>query len=146
VNAGHPSIYVYRCWLHWRPVFTRQEGGQVISTCATTRAIHLEIVQDLTADTFLMAFHKFTGRRSLPHIMISCNGSTYLSASEELHFLMFSPTVKQELGKQGVSWQFIPKRWGLLGKIDQAVQARTEEGTRKEACITAHLRNYHHRD
>ena len=63
-------------------------------TRATTRAIHLEIVQDLSAQTFLLAFRKFAARRSLPSIMISDNGSTYLSAAEELHSLMQLPEVK----------------------------------------------------
>ena len=75
----------------------------------------LEIVQDLTADTFLMAFRKFVGRRSLPKIMISDNGSTYLSAAEGLRSLMESPTVKEELGRKSVSWRFIPKRAPWFG-------------------------------
>ena len=64
--------------------------------CATTRAVHLEIVQDLTAETFLLAFRKFAGRRSLPRMMISDNGSTYLSAAEELKSLMELPGTKQK--------------------------------------------------
>ena len=84
-------------------------------TCATTRAVHLEIVQDLTADTFLIVFRKFIGRRLLPKIMISNNGSTYLSAAEELCSLMESPTVKEELGRRSVSWRFIPKRAPWFG-------------------------------
>ena len=99
VQQGKEEVKVYLC----------------LFTCATTRAIHLEIVQDLTADTFLMAFRKFAGRRSLPRIMISDNGSTYLSASEELRSLMASPTVKKELGRRSVSWRFIPKRAPWFG-------------------------------
>ena len=89
-------------------------------TCATTRAVHLEIVQDLTAQTFLMAFRKFAARRSLPRIMISDNGLTYLSASEELRTLMQLPEVKQELGKKGVTWRFIPKRAPWCGDSGNA--------------------------
>jgi hypothetical protein len=53
-------------------------------TCAVTRAIHLELVTDLSTETFLRAFRRFAARRSLPTKMISDNGSTYLSAAEEL--------------------------------------------------------------
>ena len=84
-------------------------------TCATTRAIHLEIVKDLTAETFLLAFCKFVGRRSLPKIIISDDGSTYMSAAEELHKMMELTEVKEELGRRGVSWQFIPKRASWYG-------------------------------
>jgi len=54
-------------------------------TCATTGAIHLEVVTDLSTHTFLLAFRRFTSRRCLPQTVISNNGSTYLAAAEELH-------------------------------------------------------------
>ena len=72
-------------------------------TCATTCAIHLDIAQDLTAETFLLAFHKFSGQRSSPNIMIMDNGSTYMSATEELHKLMELTEVKEKLGRRGLS-------------------------------------------
>ena len=50
-------------------------------TCATSRAIHLEVVTDLTVDTFLLAFRRFASRRSLPQIVVSDNASTYVSGS-----------------------------------------------------------------
>ena len=60
----------------------------------------MEIVQDLTAETFLLAFQTFAGQRSLPKIMISDNGSTYMSAAEELRKLMELTEVKEELGRR----------------------------------------------
>ena len=57
-------------------------------TCATSRTLHLEIVQDLSTETFLLAFCKFAARRSLPTMMISDNALTYLSAADELKALM----------------------------------------------------------
>ena len=35
-------------------------------TCATTRAVHLEVVSDLTVGTFLLAFRRFSSRKFLP--------------------------------------------------------------------------------
>ena len=99
VRRGEEEVKVYLC----------------LFTCATTRALHLEIVQDLSTETFLLAFRKFAARRLLPTIMTSDNASTYLSAADELKTLMQSPEIQRELGKRGVSWKFIPKRapcWG----------------------------------
>ena len=59
---------------------------------------------------FLLAFHKFTRWRSLLSIIISDKGSTYLSAANELDFLIKLSEVKEELGKRGVLWWFIPKK------------------------------------
>ncbi|XP_065911194.1 uncharacterized protein [Dysidea avara] len=101
-------------------LYVRHRGEELkvylcLFTCATSRALHLEIVQDLSTETFLLAFRKFAARLSLPTMMISDNASTYLSAADELKALMQSPEVKRELGKRGVSWKFIPKKapwWG----------------------------------
>ena len=38
--------------------------------CAVTRAMHLEIVTDLTTENFLQAFRGFSSRKLLPKIML----------------------------------------------------------------------------
>ena len=79
-------------------------------TCASTRAIHLEVVTNLSVPTFIEAFHRFTSRKSLPKIMISDNASTYQSAAEEFTQLLKSPNLEEQLSKREVQWKFIPKR------------------------------------
>ena len=79
-------------------------------TCTTTRAIHLEIITDLSVETFLLAFRRFASRRSLPEILVSDNASTYTAAAEELTKLLQSDHLADLLGKQGIQWRFIPKR------------------------------------
>ena len=88
-------------------------------TCASTRAIHLEVVTDLTEVTFLQGFRRFAARRSLPQLVISDNASTYMSAAKELNELFQSPTLKSTLMHKGTTWRFIPKRalgMGAFGK------------------------------
>ena len=72
-------------------------------TCATTRAVHLEIVLDMTVESFMLAFRKFVSRRSVPKRMISDNASTYLSAANELRQLINSPSLKEALEYHGVT-------------------------------------------
>ena len=79
-------------------------------TCAVSRAVHLQIVTDLTVECFLQAFGCFSGRRSILHLVLSDNASTFLSASEELTTLFSSPTLTEALARTGVEWKFIPKR------------------------------------
>ena len=79
-------------------------------TCATSRAIHLEVVMDLSVETFLLAFRRFASRRSLPKIVVSDNASTYMAAAEELQQLLHSEHMIEVLGRRGVQWRFIPKR------------------------------------
>ena len=67
-------------------------------TCATTRAVHLETVTDLTTETFLLALRKFASRKSLPQNIVSDNGSTYLSAAEELKEILSSKNLYSIIG------------------------------------------------
>ena len=84
-------------------------------TCACARAVHLEIVSDLSVETFLLAFRQFASCKSLPRQIISDNASTYLAAAEELHKLFESNTLKEALAHQNVTWHFIPKRAAWYG-------------------------------
>ena len=63
--------------------------------------------------------------------MISDNGSTYSSAAEELHSLMQLPEVKEELGKRGVSWRFIPKRAPWYGGFWERLIGLTKTAIKK---------------
>ena len=100
-------------------------------TCASTRAIHLEIVTDLSTESFLLAFRRFASRRSLPSVMLSDNASTYIAAAEELKILFESDGIKEALGRQGVDWQFIPKRAPWYGGFWKRLIGLTKQAIRK---------------
>ena len=96
--------------LHVRISFRETKAYVCLFTCANTRAIHLEVVEDLSEETFLKAFRRFVSHRSLPRKMVSDNATTYLSSAEELKRLLDSVTVKEALSRRGCDWIFIPKR------------------------------------
>ena len=70
----------------------------------------LEVVTNLSTETFLLAFRRFVSRKSLSQIVISDNASTYLSAAEELRTLLESEDLKESFSRRGVTWRFIPKQ------------------------------------
>ena len=84
-------------------------------TCATSRAVHLEVVTDLSTATFMLAFRRFVGRRSLPELMISDNATTYEAAADELKKLFSSEELHTALGIRGTTWKFIPKKAPWFG-------------------------------
>ena len=49
-------------------------------TCATSRAVHLELVPDLEAQTFIRALKRFIARRGYPRILVSDNAKTFTSS------------------------------------------------------------------
>ena len=103
--------------------------------CATASALHIEVVTDLTVDTFLLAFRRFSSRKSLPSTVISDNASTFLAVVEDFQRLFESEALEEEPGCQNVTWHFIPKRapW-LLGENDRSNKASHQEDIGKDIC------------
>ena len=56
-------------------------------TCASTRALLLEMCSDMTADTFLQALQRFAGRTRLPHTIYTDNAQPFHAANRELRSL-----------------------------------------------------------
>ena len=101
-------------------LYVRNSNGEMkvyicLFTCAVTRAIHLEVVTDMSVDTFLLALRRFTSRRSTPNTIISDNASTYLAAADELKQLFSSPLLSEALNQRGIEWKFIPRRAPWFG-------------------------------
>ena len=113
VNAAHPFEVTgvdFTGALYVRSSDGEQKVYVCLFTCAVSRAIHLEIVVNLTVECFLQAFRRFASRRSLPRLMLSDNASTYLAAAKELQALLSSAALSENLARRGVEWRFIPKR------------------------------------
>lgn len=49
--------------------------------CFCTRAIHIELVSDLTSENFLEALQRFTSRRGRPACLYSDNGRNLVGAN-----------------------------------------------------------------
>ena len=93
-----------RCFAHYRVDFvglfviklTRKMTAKhylCLFTCASTRAVHLEVAYSLDTDNFLNGFSRMAARRGKPEVMISDNGTNFTSAERELRNLV--PTLDQ---------------------------------------------------
>ena len=63
------------------------KGYVCLFICLVVRAIHIEIVSDLTTAGFFAAFRRFVARRGQCKVVYSDNGSNFLGASVELQNL-----------------------------------------------------------
>lgn len=84
-----------------------------IFVCFTTKAVHLEVVSDLTTEAFIATFRRFVSRRGKPLTIYSDNGSNLVGANTELKNLgQFmknqSGSLSEHAANVGVSWKFIP--------------------------------------
>ena len=59
-------------------------------TCATTRAIHLKLVENLSAEAFIGALRRFSGRRSYPKVIISDNATNFNKGKDIVHEILSS--------------------------------------------------------
>lgn len=82
--------------------------------CTATKAIHLELVSELTTSAFIAAFKRFTSRRGhCSHLYSDC-GSNFIGASAELVRLINQTTsalpteISELLASDGTVWHFIP--------------------------------------
>ena len=113
-------------------------------TCASSRAVHLEIVSNLTEECFILAFRRFVSRRSLPKTMLSDNATTFIAASKEITELTNSSSLQDKLNLYGTTWKFIPKRAPWHGGFWERMVGLTKTCLRKvlgRACIHRELLN-----
>ena len=80
----------------------------LIFTCASTRAVHLELTPDLSYESASLALRRFMGRRGSPTCFYSDNAPTFIKLSRQI----------------SLPWKFIPARapwwggwWETLGGV-----------------------------
>jgi hypothetical protein len=100
-------------------------------TCAVTRAVHLEVVTDMTTDSFIRAFRRFAGRCSLPQRMVSDNGLTFVAGAESIQTLCKNEKVNNYLANRHVEWTFIPKRAPWFGGFYERLIGVTKSTLKK---------------
>ena len=93
------------------PLYVKDESKQktyiCLYTCASTRAIHLELTENLSVRTFLLAFRRFTSRREVPTRLLSDNVKTFKAAAKEVKLILRSEEKQRYFATKGVTWQFI---------------------------------------
>lgn len=94
---------------------TRVKVYVCVFVCMTIKAIHLEVVSDLTSDGFLAALRRFAARRGLPEHVYSDNGTNFVGANNQLKdlYAVFNSNehkklIQQYASDRRITWHFIP--------------------------------------
>lgn len=86
------------------------KGWVAVFVCLVTRAIHLEAVEGMSTDDFLVAYTKFTSRRGNPEKIYSDNGTNFIGANAELKAVTNtwqSEQCQHHIFSKGTEWRFI---------------------------------------
>ncbi|XP_060551271.1 uncharacterized protein LOC132712851 [Ruditapes philippinarum] len=80
-------------------------------TCLVTRAVHLEMVEDMTTEEFLLAFRRFIAQRGTPEMVISDNALQFKAANKTLENVLknvlISEDVQNYASNAKIKWKFI---------------------------------------
>ncbi|UYV66382.1 hypothetical protein LAZ67_4001500 [Cordylochernes scorpioides] len=91
--------------------------------CFCTKAIHIEIVSDLSSAAFLAALKRFISRRGKPSDIFSDNGTNFRGANNILreHFgILKASTIQKFISNERINWHFIPPSAPNFGGIWEA--------------------------
>ena len=101
--------------------------------CLATKAVHIEIVSDLTTEAFLASLKRFISRRGLPSEIHTDNGTNFQGARNDLsdlyRFLADSTSttaINTYLLKQRITWHCIPERAPHFGGLWEAAVKSTK--------------------
>ena len=125
---------------HAGPLYCADRRGKVyilLFTCAVVRAVHLELVNFLNLEEFIMAFRRFVARRGMPKVIWSDNAQTFKAAC---------PRLVKTFGPLAPKWNYIVPRspwWGgwwerLVRSVKSGLRKtlRTRSLTRAELEVT----------
>ena len=96
---------------------TSQKVWISLFTCCVSRAIHLELVFNMSTAAFLRCVKRFAGRRGFPQQFLSDNAKTFKGAAKALKTFCENPDAKSYLSGRGVEWSFNFEKapwWGGL--------------------------------
>ena len=85
----------------------------VLFTCLAVRAVHIEVADSLSADSFVCALRRFVARRGDVRVLRSDRGTNFIGADRELreevnHLLAKNSCIQRAALEHKIDWKFNP--------------------------------------
>ena len=104
-------------------------------TCITVRAIHLEVVDDMTAEQFLMALRRFISRRGTPEEIILDNAPqfklTKTTVDKAWKSVITDEEVLSYIASKNIKWKFIVEFAPWMGGFYERLVGIVKSALRK---------------
>ncbi len=114
-----------------RPVYIKSYA--CLFVCFCTKAVHIELVSELTSEAFLAALKRFISRRGRPSDLHSDNGTHFVGANnilKEIYSFLALPTTQTTItsyfSTQKINWHFSPERAPHFGGLWEAAVRSTK--------------------
>ena len=107
----------------------------LLFSCSVTRAVHIELVSNLTTTEFIKSFKRLISRRGKPKIVYSDNAKTFKPVAKWLANINRNQKLHDLLSSETILWKFnVPKApwWGgqferLIGLIKVSLYRTIEK-------------------
>lgn len=114
-----------------------------VFVCFSTKCLHVELVSDLTTESFIAALKRFISRRGKPTKLYSDNGTNFVGAKNEVSALcdylqQNQDTFSNFCAMQGIEWHFIPSHSPHFGGLWEA-GVKSIKGHMKRVIGDTHL-------
>lgn len=107
-----------------------------IFVCMAVKAVHLELVTDLTKEAYMAALHRFISGRGKPISITSDNATTFVGVRNELHSLISKSNIGSDIENEGIRFLFAPAYSPHFNGIAEAAVRSTKHHLRRVLNLT----------
>lgn len=122
VGIDYAGPFLVKCGSVRKPTIVKAYLCVFVSL--SVKAVHLELVSDLTSEAFIAALRRFIARRGYPSLLWSDHGTNFVGANRELkefnQFLQKQITqysISEFCSTKNIIWRFIPEHSPHFGGL-----------------------------
>ena len=118
VGVDHTGSYIIK-----DPQGRKTKPYICLFVCVTTRAVHLEVVENLTTSSFIMCLRRLAASKGMPTLILSDNHRTFIAGETFLLDLQLDPSVREYLQSKNVRWKHqMPRSPWMGGYFERLVR------------------------
>ena len=104
-------------------IYVKEDSGEmkkvyiVVYTCLAIRAVHLDVVPDLTVKSFIQSFSRFCSTYQVPESLYTDNASYFVASKKIIENFFVSDDFKEHLQSHNIAHKTIPAYASWVGGV-----------------------------
>ena len=99
--------------------------------CCVTCAVHIDVVPDMSTETFVRSLKRFCARWGTPLVIVSDNAKTFRAAAKVIQNVITHPDVKRYCSELSIKWHFNLEKAPWWGGMYERMIKSTKRCLRK---------------